>query len=178
MYSSGGHPGLHVASESTVRADDPGPRVVDEPCRQFVDTMPAAGRALLVDPGQGLPRYVPVHSSHSLTLISPASSKLVNSMFGEFQSPSPAILLHPDDAADRGLVADQEVRVSSPTGSITVPLAVSTDTRPGVAVMAKGVWLRNHPDGWGVNTLTPATGDALVNGACFNDALVTVTAVV
>lgn len=42
--------------------------------------------------------------------------------------------------------------------------------------MAKGVWLRNHSDGWGVNALTPATGDALINGACFNDTRVTVSA--
>ena len=35
-------------------------------------------------------------------VISPASSKLVNSMFGEFQSPSPDIVLHPVDAAARG----------------------------------------------------------------------------
>jgi anaerobic selenocysteine-containing dehydrogenase len=51
---------------------------------------------------------------------------------------------------------------------------VHDDTRPGVAVMSKGVWLRHHADGMGVNTLTPATGDALVNGACFNDTFVEV----
>jgi anaerobic selenocysteine-containing dehydrogenase len=73
-------------------------------------------------------------------------------------------------------VAGQAVHVASAVGSITVPLAVGADTRPGVAVMAKGVWLRNHSDGWGVNALTPATGDALINGACFNDTRVTVSA--
>ena len=66
--------------------------------------------------------------------------------------------------------------VTSEVGSITVPLAVGAETRPGVAVMAKGVWLRNHADGWGVNALTPTTGDALTNGACFNDTHVTVAA--
>ncbi len=160
-----------------VVVDDPGPRVVDEPCRQFVDTMPHGGRARLVDPDHGLPRYVPVHSSHPLRLISPASSKLVNSMFGEFQSPSPAIVLHTADARSRGLVAGQQVRVFNDLGSIVVPLEVHDDTRPGVAVMSKGVWLRHHGDGWGVNALTPATGDSLVNGACFNDASVEVESV-
>ena len=157
-----------------VVVDDAGPRVVEEPCRQFVDTEPADGRAVLVDPVHGLPRYEPVASTHPLTLISPASSKLVNSMFGEFQSPSPAVLLHPDDAAARGLVAGQQVRVFNDLGSIVVPLDVHDDTRPGVAVMSKGVWLRHHGDGWGVNALTPATGDPLVNGACFNDTFVDV----
>jgi anaerobic selenocysteine-containing dehydrogenase len=164
-------PGLAVA------VADFGPREAPVPSRQFVDTQPAGGHAQLVDPVQGVPRHVPLTAPDgALTLISPATSKLINSMFGEFQSPSPAIALHPADAAARGLVADQQVRVTSPVGSITVPLAVSADTRPGVAVMSKGVWLRHHADGWGVNTLTPATGDALINGACFNDTFVSVAA--
>ena len=154
---------------------DAGPREAAVPSRQFVDTEPAGGRAQLSDPVHGVPRHValPVGDG-SLVLISPASSKLVNSMFGEFQSPSPAILLHPLDAAACGVVAGQIVRVWNEAGSITVPVEINTDTRPGVAVMSKGVWLRNHADGRGVNTLTPATGDALINGACFNDTVVRV----
>jgi anaerobic selenocysteine-containing dehydrogenase len=155
--------------------DDPGPRVVDAAHQQFVDTAPADDRAVLVDPVHGEPRHVPVTSNHPLTLISPASSKLVNSMFGEFQSPSPAVLLHPADAESRGLTRGQQVRVFNDLASIVVPLDVHDDTRPGVAVMSKGVWLRNHGDGSGVNALTPATGDALINGACFNDTFVDVT---
>ena len=85
--------------------------------------------------------------------------------------------MHPDDAAARGLIAGQQVRVVNSQGSVTVELAVSADLRPGVASMAKGVWLRNHPDGFGVNLLIPATADALAEGACFNDTLVEVTAV-
>ncbi len=157
--------------------EDPGPRAAPVPSRQFVDTFPEDGRAVLVDPDQGVPRHRPVdHDADRfpLTLISPATSKLVNSMFGEFQSPAPSIALHPHDASARGLVSGDVVRVTSPTGSIEVPLDVRDDTRPGVAVMSKGVWLRHHPDRRGVNTLTPATGDALVNGACFNDTFVEV----
>ena len=156
---------------------DVGPRESAVPSRQFVDTFPTGGRAQLIDPVQGVPRHVPVPVAEgSLILISPASSKLVNSMFGEFQSPSPAILLHPVDAAAAGVAAGQTVRVWNEVGSIAVPVEVNTDTRPGVAVMSKGVWLRHHADGRGVNTLTPATGDALINGACFNDTIVQVAA--
>lgn len=154
---------------------DAGPRLAEVASRQFIDTHPIDGRACFVDSNEGVPRYVPVAgSSIGLALISPASSKLVNSMFGEFQSPSPAIMLHPDDAVARGLEAGHDVRVTSAVGSIVVTLEVNDDTRPGVAVMSKGVWLRHHADGMGVNTLTPATGDALVNGACFNDTFVEV----
>ena len=168
------------AASLEVAVADAGPRESTVPRRQFVDTEPAGGRARLVDPEQGVPRYVPVDGAGApgaLTLISPATSKLVNSMFGEFQSPSPAITLHPDDAAARGIEAGAAVRVRSAVGEIVVPAAIGADVRPGVAVMAKGVWLRHHADGRGVNTLTPATGDPLANGACFNDTIVTVTAV-
>jgi anaerobic selenocysteine-containing dehydrogenase len=143
---------------------------------QFVDTVPSSGRVQLIDPVQGVPRYEPIESSFPLTLISPASSKLINSMFGEFQSPSTSVLLHPDDATARGLTAGQTVRVFNDLGSLEVALEVHDATRPGVAVMSKGVWLRNHSSGWGVNALTPATADPLVNGACFNDTRVEVAA--
>ena len=164
-----------IGADISEAVADAGPREAVVPSRQFVDTEPVGGRARLVDAVQGVPAHValPV-ADGSLILISPASSKLVNSMFGEFQSPSPAILLHPVDAAASGVVAGQTVRVWNEVGSITVPVEVNTDTRPGVAVMSKGVWLRNHSDGWGVNALTPATGDALINGACFNDTVVQV----
>lgn len=156
---------------------EPGPREAQVASRQFVDTSPEGGRAQLIDPAQGVPLHLDMAVPEgALTLISPATSKLINSMFGEFQSPSPAVLVHPDDAAARGLIAGQSVQVVSQVATITVPLAVGTDTRPGVAVMSKGVWLREHADGWGVNALTPATGDALGNGACFNDTFVTITA--
>ena len=156
---------------------DPGPRQAVVASRQFVDTFPFEGRARLSDPAHGVPRHLPVPhdvGAFPLTLISPASSKLVNSMFGEFQSPSPDIVLHPADAEARGLSSGDAVRVTSPVGSIDVRVDVRDDTRPGVAVMSKGVWLRHHGDGLGVNALTPATGDALVNGACFNDTFVEV----
>jgi anaerobic selenocysteine-containing dehydrogenase len=165
-----------TAPDISLAVADAGPREAVVPSRQFVDTFPAGKQARLIDAVQGVPRHVelPV-ADGSLILISPASSKLVNSIFGEFQSPSPAVLLHPVDAAAAGVVAGQTVRVWNENGSITVPAEVNADTRPGVAVMSKGVWLRNHSDGCGVNTLTPATGDALINGACFNDTVVQVT---
>ena len=154
-----------------VVVDDVGPRVVPVG-RQFVDVAPFDGRARLIDPHHGVPRHVPVAQPMPLTLISPASPKLINSMFGEFQNPSASVLMHPDDAAARSLRPGDRVRVHNTQGSIVVSLDVHDATRPGVVVMSKGVWLRHHPEGVGVNALTPDTGDALVNGACFNDTFV------
>lgn len=152
---------------------DAGPRVVPSP-RQFEDSFPPGDRAALVDPQHGPPTFQPLTATLPLTLISPASSKLINSMFGEFQSPSPAVTMHPFDARTRNLSAGQQVVVFNDIGSVATELQITEDTRPGVVVMSKGVWLRHHTDGWGVNALTPASGDPLGNGACFNDALVDV----
>lgn len=153
--------------------DDPGPRRVPLATAQFVDTTPGAahdGRARLADPD--VPMWTRLGGSDRLTLISPATSRTISSLFGEFNRPSTAVIVHPDDAAARGLHAGDTVVVESRQGRITVPLEVNDATRPGVAVMAKGVWLADHVDGLGVNALTPSTGDDLVNGACFNDTFV------
>lgn len=50
------------------------------------------------------------------------------------------LLMHPDDAAARGLVDGQRVRVGSRTGSLEVPLQISDSVRPGVVSL---------PHGWG-----------------------------
>jgi anaerobic selenocysteine-containing dehydrogenase len=156
--------------------DDAGPRQAEIANLQFVDTMPFEGRARLVDPQHGLPTWHEVARPEqcSLTLISPASSKTVNSMFGEFQSPSPTLSMHPSDAAERGLADGDRVVVRNPLGSVGLTLSVSDEVRPGVVLALKGGWLRHHPEGVGINVLMPDTGDALVNGACYNDTFVEV----
>ena len=81
---------------------------------QFRDTFPshAEHRAQLAAiPGLGVPRYVELDDPFPLTLLTPASPKTINSMFAEFQPPDPAVRMHPDDAATRGLVDGQAVRV-------------------------------------------------------------------
>jgi len=157
---------------------DPGPRQLDLPTRQFVDTVPEGGRAQLADARFGVPVYIPRvdDPQHPLTLISPATSKLVNSMFGEFQEMSTAVRLHPADAAERGLVEGQDVVVENDLATLRVTVAIDDTLRPGVAMMPKGVWLRQHPEGYGVSALCPDTGTSQVNGACFNDARVEVRA--
>jgi anaerobic selenocysteine-containing dehydrogenase len=157
--------------------DDVGPRITRTQTVQFVDTFPANNKANLIDAAQGAPRFVPiVDAAYPLTLISPATSKTISSMFGEFQSPKPTVMLHPADAAHRKLVDGQEVVVVNGRGRVPLTLIVSDETCAGTVVTPKGIWLRNYATGVGVNELMPATGDALVGGACFNDTRVEVVA--
>ena len=75
---------------------------------QFVDTFPSfpdrRARLHVPDGELPLPRFRPLESRYPLTLISPATAKTINSMFGEFAPPPAVVSIHPDDAAPRGLV--------------------------------------------------------------------------
>ena len=183
LTDEGGQP--WSAAPVTAAVADPGPRLAPSP-RQFVESFPPDNRACLIDAGQGAPRYEPLavagQEAPPLTLISPASDKLVNSMFGEFQSPDPQLLVHPDDASARGLQTGQAALIRNGQGELAVTVRVSDEVRPGVVSIPKGIWRRTFtatageaaPTGGGqlpagLNLLTPDTGDPLVNGACFND---------
>lgn len=143
---------------------------------QFRDTSPPDGVARLDHViAQGLPRFAPIDETYPLILVTPASPKMINSIFGEFNEPDPTIRLHPDDAAARGLVDGAPVTVHNDLGAITAEVRVDTDQRPGVAAMTKGVWWRSMPDGVGVNVLVPDSLSDLGGGACFNDTRVEVS---
>ena len=164
--------GLEVAAP-----DGTGPRRVDNSALQFVDVVPSGGRAHLVDPVVGAPTYRAIESAFPLALISPATSRTINSMFGEFQGPEPTVVAHPAEATARGLADGTTVRVHNERGEVRARLAVSSDVRPGVVVMPKGTWLRDHATPWSVNALTSAASDTLAGGACFNDTRVEISSV-
>jgi anaerobic selenocysteine-containing dehydrogenase len=142
---------------------------------QFRDTMPshADGRAHLAPmPDGGVPRFVALDDPYPLTLISPATAKTINSIFGEFQASDPTVHVHPDDAAARGLADGDAVVVRNDRAAIATSLRVDAALRPGVASMPKGVWRRDFAGGLSTNALTPDTLNDLADGACFNDARV------
>jgi anaerobic selenocysteine-containing dehydrogenase len=157
--------------------DDEGPRVTRTQTVQFLDTEPAGGRARLVDPKHGVPAFVALEDTrYPLTLISPATAKTVSSMFGEFQSPEPRVIVHPDDAAARSIVHGGPVTVANDRGRVLMTAVVSDETCRGTVITPKGIWLRFYTGGEGINALIPMTADALAGGACFNDARVDVVA--
>ena len=144
---------------------------------QFRDTFPSFPdhRARLASlPGLGVPRFVELDDPYPLTLITPATAKTINSMFGEFQPADPSIHLHPDDAALRSLTDGATVRVYNDRASITTVVRIDSAIRPGVASMPKGTWCRDFAEGLTPNALVPATLSDLADGACFNDTRVEV----
>ena len=96
-------------------------------------------------------------------------------------------ILHPDDAAARGLADGATVRISSAVGSIEVPLAVSDEIRPGAVSVPHGFGHTRPGVGWrtaaahpgaSVNDITdPSVLDTLTGNAAFNAVPVSVQAV-
>lgn len=136
------------------------PPELDEECRTD------AGRSLYVyapDPGT---------TAHPLALISPASAKLINSTFGQLLPGPASVHVHPDDAATRGIVSGDPIRLYNELGSVECDAVVSELMRPGVVSMDKGLWERHTHNGSTAGALCPTTLTDLGRGATFNDARV------
>jgi anaerobic selenocysteine-containing dehydrogenase len=114
-----------------------------------------------------------------LRLISPASDKRISSTFGgiEGASRAPKLLMHPTDAAARGLQSGGEVRLWNGLGEVILPLQVTDAVRPGVVSSEKGAWLSTSRTGQTISALVSADMRAdLADAACFNDTQVEVAA--
>lgn len=115
-----------------------------------------------------------------LTLVSPASARRISSTLlptGGRAGEAPPLLMHPGDAAARGLAGGQAVRVHNALGEVVLTLEVSEAVPPGVVASEKGAWLASSPTGQTISALSSADDRAdLAQGACFNDTAVEVAA--
>ncbi|MBY0330232.1 MAG: molybdopterin-dependent oxidoreductase [Acetobacteraceae bacterium] len=115
-----------------------------------------------------------------LALISPASDKRISSTLfgaGGRAEEVPPLLMHPTDAAARGLATGARVRVWNALGEVLLPLGVTDQVPPGVVASEKGAWLATAPTGQTISALVSATDRAdLSEGCCYNDLRVEVAA--
>ena len=127
-----------------------------------------------------LPTYKPHDTHRPLSLISPASDKRISSTLlgaGGQAGEAPPLLMHPDDAAARGLRDAGQVRVWNELGSVVLPLRVTDAVRPGLVASEKGAWLATSPTGQTISALVSASARAdLSKGTCYNDVVVDVEA--
>src|SRR5262249_61796540 len=137
---------------------------------------PLSPAALEAEAPMGLYRFQPDpgNERYPLALISPASDRTISSTLGELPRPDVKLIMHPDDAAARGLADDDLVRVFNELGEVHCVLDIDKAIRPGIVSLPKGIWrrsTRNHATG---TALVPDTLTDLGGGACFNDARVQV----
>ncbi|HEX6069388.1 MAG TPA: molybdopterin oxidoreductase family protein [Longimicrobiaceae bacterium] len=137
--------------------------------------------AIGIDP---LPCYVPPTEAGDagrggmpdfpLALISPPEHQFLNSTFvnvpalGRAAGPTP-LLLHPNDAAERGIESGDRVRVRNARGEFTALAKVTDEVRPGVAVSYGVRWARLSAGGHTVNDTTSQAESDMGGGAVFYD---------
>jgi anaerobic selenocysteine-containing dehydrogenase len=106
------------------------------------------------------PHADPRPADGRLRLLTPASPWLLNASFANEPRLArrmgvPAIAVHPDDAAERGLAAGDRALVRTPTGELELTVVLSADLPRGVAFSPKGRWPRLEAGHANVNALNP-----------------------
>jgi anaerobic selenocysteine-containing dehydrogenase len=109
-----------------------------------------------------------------LALISPASSRLISSTFGETNCPILLLDIHSVDAAARGIQTGDAVTVRNKLGVVECTANVTNRIRPGVVSMPKGAWQKASRNGATSVALCPDHVNVVGGAACFNDARVEV----
>jgi|HubBroStandDraft_1064217.scaffolds.fasta_scaffold00227_17 anaerobic selenocysteine-containing dehydrogenase len=119
---------------------------------------------------------------YPLAMISPPARNFLNSSFVNVQSlraaeGEPWLDIHPDDAATRGVIAGNYVRVFNDRGSVELRARVTDRARRGVVVGLSVWWKKLARDGKNANELT--SSDTLTDmgrAPTFYDCLVQVEA--
>ena len=131
-----------------------------------------------VDP---LPHYIgpreTADSGYRLSMISPKSHAFINSSAGDRPRQlriqgEQSVIIHPHDAAERGIATGQYVSVFNDRGRFTACAVVSTEIASGVVVSPMGAWLKNAPGTATVNAVNPVVFADLGNAPTFSDSRV------
>src|ERR671918_217890 len=109
-----------------------------------------------------------------LAMITPKTHLFLNSTFanqGRQRSAqhAPLVVLHPVDAAVRGVNDGSQVRVFNARGSFVCAAQVSDDARVGVVVAPMGWWNSDYVDGRSGQATTSQRLTELGNAPTFND---------
>jgi anaerobic selenocysteine-containing dehydrogenase len=109
-----------------------------------------------------------------LAMITPKTHLFLNSTFPNqarqhSAQPEPFVIVHPDDAAPRGIGDGALVRVWNDRGEFSAPARVSDDARAGVLVAPMGWWNGDYPGGASGQATTSERLTALGAAPTFND---------
>jgi anaerobic selenocysteine-containing dehydrogenase len=107
-------------------------------------------------------------------LITPATRFFLNSTFASLgwhrgKAGPIRVLLHPEDAAARGIDEGAKVRVYNDRGAFYAAAAVSDRVRPGVAMAPKQYWRRLTPGAATPNATTPDRDADMAGAPTFHD---------
>jgi anaerobic selenocysteine-containing dehydrogenase len=111
---------------------------------------------------------------YPLALITPKTHLFLNSTFANQErqhsaQPQPELVLHPDDAAPRGVEDGATVLARNDRGEFKCTARVSDDTRPGVVVAPMGWWKADWNGGRAAQATTSQRLTKLAKAPTFND---------
>ncbi len=136
-----------------------------------------------------LPDYIPPYESaasapelaslYPLAMISPPQRNFLNTTFVNVQSlrnteGEPHLEIHPEDAAGRGIVDGDTVRVFNQRGEMRVRARLNDGARKGLVVALSIWWKKLAPDGRNANELTSQRLTDMGRAPTFYDVLVQV----
>jgi len=139
-----------------------------EPVMQFADgRFPTASGKIEIASAKaeamGLPRIPVPHADprpapDRLRLLSPASAWAMNTSYGNdaknrARIAGEGVVLHPADAAARGLAEGAIARLANDQGELLLPVHVADKAPRGVAIAVKGAWPKLDAHGRNVNIL-------------------------
>lgn len=111
-----------------------------------------------------------------LHLLTPNTKNRIHCQFGNLDAirrvaDPPAVAMHPEDAAARGVGDGDRVRVFNRRGTLVVPVRLDHGLRPGCVAITNGFWL---DEGAAVNLLSYGRETDMGHGAAFHDVAVQV----
>jgi anaerobic selenocysteine-containing dehydrogenase len=111
---------------------------------------------------------------HPFRLATSPARNFLNSTFNETPTSlanekRPTVFIHPDDAAEQGIVDGDYVVLGNTRGQVRLHAKLFDGVRRGVLI-AESIWPNSaYADGCGINTLTGADAIAPFGGAAFHD---------
>jgi len=146
------------------------PRTVDQKIDLYPDALAnvSAAGLYIYQPDPATPEF-------PLALISPASEKTISSTLAEIPRPEVRLLMHPEDAAERGIANGDQVRVFNALGEVRCNAGLGNWIRRGTVSLSKGLWRKHTANGYTGTSLVPDALTDVGGGACFNDARVQVS---
>ncbi|MEX1143196.1 MAG: molybdopterin oxidoreductase family protein [Thermoleophilaceae bacterium] len=119
---------------------------------------------------------------HPLILLTPKAQSYLNSQFAnmprqrKLQGSVQSVLIHPDDAATRGIAEGELVRIANDRGDVRALATLTDEVARGVLVSPLGHWRDSQPGEATVNAITaPGLAD-MGNAPTFSDTAVEVHA--
>lgn len=130
-------------------------------------------------PKEGRQATPELFARYPLRLLTPSAHGMLNSAYatetgGPADENTPTLIIHPRDAALRGIESGDAVRVFNDRGACSLTARLDEAVLPGVVISAGLWWNSAYGDGCNANHTTPDFAADMGGGSAFNTNLVEV----